>query len=199
LTEVMPKPPVRPEHRVPVHRGRINRCGHCRSGHCKSCRGAIRVPKTAGAPSGLVVCYCPNCDPQVRCLDCGNQFADDVNPEKWKCRDGRTCRGRKQQQLQNSRLWRLIQECKTAGALARRNDRDRRETVRLQVGVEPEDRIAGNRAPRPTKGSCECCGDPTKGGKFAPGHDARHKSKLKKASGAGDKDAYKELVERGWA
>lgn len=195
MTEVMSRGPIR----AAVHHGRVNRCGHCRSGHCKSCRGAIRVPKTRSAPSGLVVCYCPNCEPQLRCLECGNQFADDVNPKKWSCLDSHACRGRVQLRQQQSVLWRMIQEAKSAGARMRREDRERREAVRQGVGEEPEDRVAVRRT-RPTSGNCECCGLPTKGGNFAPGHDARHKSRLKnRVKQHDDKEAYRELVERGWA
>lgn len=193
--EVMPKP-VRPDVQA-LHHGRVNRCGHCRAGHCKSCKGAIRVPRGKSAPSGLVVCLCPNCAPQVRCLDCGNQFSQDVNPKTWKCLDRAVCRGRVDLRHQNDRLWQLIQACKSAGAKERRLKRAEAERVKSQVGTEPEDRVA-SRTPRKTSGECECCGVPTRGGRFAPGHDARLKSRLKTAAKAGDKEAYRQLVERGW-
>ena len=32
------------------------------------------------------------------------------------------------------------------------------------------------RTPRVTAGACRCCGEPTKGGQFLPGHDARYAS-----------------------
>jgi hypothetical protein len=56
-------------------------------------------------------------------------------------------------------------------------------------------------APKPTTGSCECCGEPTKGGRFAPGHDAKLASILRaKVKGGGDEaaGAYDELKRRGW-
>lgn len=52
-------------------------------------------------------------------------------------------------------------------------------------------------AKEPTK--CECgCGADTKGGKFNPGHDAKHKSNLIEQAIAGSEDAKAELRTRGW-
>ena len=61
-------------------------------------------------------------------------------------------------------------------------------------------------APRTGKGKanqpkvCACgCGDPTRGGEFAMGHDARHKGNLLKAARNGDAEARAALVGQGWA
>lgn len=52
-------------------------------------------------------------------------------------------------------------------------------------------------AKEPTK--CECgCGTDTKGGKFNPGHDAKHKSNLIEAALGGNEAAKAELRDRGW-
>lgn len=60
------------------------------------------------------------------------------------------------------------------------------------------DRPAPARAPGGGS-TCECgCGTGT-GGKFAPGHDAKLKSRLVIAARAGDDLAYAELVLRNWA
>lgn len=47
---------------------------------------------------------------------------------------------------------------------------------------------------------CVCgCGEPTKGGEFRMGHDARHKSALiKEALAGGNDDALAEIERRGW-
>ena len=55
-----------------------------------------------------------------------------------------------------------------------------------------------------TKGSaaplCECgCSTPTKGGKYAPGHDAKHKQILLAAALGGSKRAEDTLQAKGWA
>lgn len=198
MTEVIPRAFVRrPEPPPWLVKAGLDKCGHCKSGHCRSCKGAVRVPPNKQLPSGVMRCYCDRCVPQVRCLDCNNQFEDDVNPRTWSCRDQYGCRSRIEMRLKNDRLWQLIQACKSSGANERKQKRLDAERIKAQVGGEPEDRVAV-RTPRPTRGECECCGVPTKGGKFAPGHDARMKSRLKAASNQGDKEAYRQLVERGW-
>lgn len=204
MTEVMPKDPfvehqlVRPEAPPWLVRLGMDRCGHCKSGLHRSCKGAVRVPIAKRHPDGLLRCYCPDCVPQVRCLTCNNQFADDVDPVTWSCLDMDVCAGRVALRRRNDSVWQLIQQCKTTAANQRRADRADRIRIRTQTVNELPDREA-SRTPRPTSGYCECCGTPTKGGRFAPGHDARLKSRLRKASDAGDKAAYKQLVERGWA
>lgn len=197
MTEVMPSRPVRPDAPGWMVQAGLDTCGHCKSGHHLSCKGAVRVLLGKKTPHGVLRCYCQVCEPVLRCLDCGNQFSAEVIPQLWRCIDPVSCRGRIELRLRQSRLWRMIQECKTDSALVRRNDREDRLRIRVQVGDEPADR-AISPGSRPSSGVCECCGAPTKGGKFAPGHDARLKSKLRKKSKAGDKTAYKELVERGW-
>ena len=47
---------------------------------------------------------------------------------------------------------------------------------------------------------CMCgCEQPTRGGEFLPGHDARLKSRLLSAARGGDVQARAKLLERGWA
>ena len=47
--------------------------------------------------------------------------------------------------------------------------------------------------------ACECgCGTQTKGGKFAMGHDSKHKSTLVHLAMAGEKSSIDELERRGW-
>lgn len=197
MTEVMPSRSVRPKPPPWLVRVGMDVCRHCKEGHHRSCSGAVRVPVNKNSPDGLIRCFCPGCEPALRCLDCGNQFSEEVNPNRWRCVDPLSCRGRIELRLRESRLWRMIQECKSASAIVRRNERETRVKLKIQVGDEPADRAASPRS-RPSSGKCECCGAPTKGGRYAPGHDARLKSRLRKAVQAGDKSAYKELVERGW-
>jgi hypothetical protein len=45
-------------------------------------------------------------------------------------------------------------------------------------------------------GRCECCGEPTKGGRFRMGHDARLTSMLLKAARTGDDESLQELATR---
>lgn len=180
-----------------LRRRGLSRCGHCKMGNHLSCHGAVRVPTSKGFPDGLLKCHCRECDPPLRCLDCGNQFATEVNALVWRCFDYPTCQGRVALRRQDDRIWRMIQACKSESARKRRESRLEVVRMKTEVGPEVEDKPAV-RSPRPTSGVCECCDAPTRGGRFAPGHDARLKSRLRKKSKEGDKAAYRELVERGW-
>ena len=54
-------------------------------------------------------------------------------------------------------------------------------------------------AKRANGNSCECgCGGKTGGGRYLPGHDAKHKSALVKAALAGDQEATNLLEAKGW-
>ncbi len=47
---------------------------------------------------------------------------------------------------------------------------------------------------------CQCgCGEPTKGGRFKPGHDAKLKRDLLLKANAGGKRAIKKLEQLGWS
>lgn len=51
----------------------------------------------------------------------------------------------------------------------------------------------------PVVPSCLCCGEPTKGGDFLPGHDAKYKAHLiREALAGGNPDAEADLAARGW-
>lgn len=51
----------------------------------------------------------------------------------------------------------------------------------------------------PVVPSCLCCGEPTRGGDFLPGHDAKYKAHLiREALAGGNPDAVTELAARGW-
>lgn len=53
------------------------------------------------------------------------------------------------------------------------------------------------RAKRPIEGRCQHCGEPTKGGLFAAGHDAKLKGELIRAGLEGDHEAVAEMMARG--
>ncbi len=51
-----------------------------------------------------------------------------------------------------------------------------------------------------TTNSCHCgCGDTTRGGRYLPGHDAKHKKTLVDAAFAGSKRAASKLQTLGWS
>jgi hypothetical protein len=79
-------------------------------------------------------------------------------------------------------------------------DEVKAEIARLEA--ELKDAKARARALRPTKAkaepkACGCnCGELTRGGDFAPGHDARFRGQILKAIDAGDESAIAKLLAR---
>lgn len=193
--EVLQPYPVKPPTDVPAALVRVWRCNFCASGLHGSCPGAVRNGKKQ-----LVLCYCCRIDP--RCLHCGHDRPEDVDPKLWSCLFPTECDGRIQRRLEHSPLWNQLQQCRTDSLERRRRVRTEADRIRAQVGEELDefDRPLERkpRPPRATVGECECCGAATRGGKFLPGHDARLKSRLRAAAKSGDDAAKADLERRGW-
>lgn len=184
---------------TPVAQRKANmwRCGFCASGLHPSCPRAVRLPKY-----GLWVCYCCGTD-DVRCLECGS--TEEVDKEVWRCIDRQACRHQVEVRQANSPIWNMLQKARLAGAAERRRKREQTARIWRDVPHNEDEMLEEERqqlaaAKRAGPGSCECCGHPTKGGRFLPGHDAKLKSRLRRlVLLANDQDAQRELVERGWA
>lgn len=183
----------------------LRTCGFCRGGLHRSCPGAVRTPQL------LLLCDCTECERRIRCLDCGLDHPEDVSSKDWACLDRHGCAARVRARLQNSDLYRMLQQCKVSAVNTRRLRRRDIERILARVpaelmGDEYIDDILPPRprrkrppgTPRPTSGNCLCCGQPTKGGRFAVGHDAKLASQLLKLVKQGDVEAYDRMVELGW-
>lgn len=202
-------------------------CNFCRYDNHKHCPGALERTSVVlhESPSGrkykkrvtkVVNCWC--CGKHPRCRKCGYDAADGIDEDNWLCRNPLECDHRVQIRLQNSPLFQQLQACRASGAAERRRVRLMKEALAARVPIEVdsfdeiteedmralEAELKQKRKPvvrgpgRPTTGTCECCGETTRGGRFLPGHDARYKAKLKRAWKDGDADAHKELQTRGW-
>lgn len=187
----MPQAPVRLQQVV---------CAYCASNAHEQCPGAIRIPAT----ERVIVCKC--CTPESgMCTTCGNRNRDEVDPITWYCLDRYACSARIQARCEQSPLYRMLQDVRLDSAAHRRRQRldvERMQSNGLPTG-EPDSFQTTNqgrvRGPaRPKSGNCLCCGEPTKGGKFRPGHDAKMKGKLQRAAVSGDQSAVDELVKHGW-
>ena len=191
--------PTAPPRGIPPELQRVWRCQFCAGGLHGSCPGAVRNARPARK---LVKCYC--CEREPYCIDC--KSADDVNTETWSCLDQAACALRVRARLEMNPLHRQLQECRTESAEKARRIRLQAEAIRAGLSLDPDeiddefDRPLEKkpRTPRPSVGACECCGEPTKGGKFLPGHDAKMKSRLRAAAKQGDLGAQAELEQRGW-
>lgn len=122
------------------------KCGFCSTNNHDRCVGTL-VHKV----DQIWTCPCtatPSCG-APRCVQCGAR--EHVDPVKAVCLDQDACNDQR--------------------------ERARRDWLHTNVGSIPE-RARTEHKPTVTAikqkvGSCICCGEPTKGGLFLPGHDAR--------------------------
>lgn len=144
-------------------------CGFCSVGvhpvgkhpHCPR---AIR--NGVNAPNKIITCECPvdGCGDQVlRCLDCKTEEEGAIDPADWSCFDRSECRARIQARMDSNPLIQQLREV--------------RSTAMARVANEKAEK-AEKKAATPKTGNCVHCGEPTKGGKFLPGHDAAYVSTL---------------------
>lgn len=198
---------VRPKVQVPVWR-----CQYCASGHHGSCPGAVRQEK-AGRQL-LWLCKCPSTGhPGLHCLECKNDRPDELDPESWRCLDRWACEGRLETRRSNSRVYQQVLAAKRSAAVRRRAKRLLHQSIEVNLDEDaaidrlhglldqihrPDKKTRAPRQPRVKTRPCECCGEPTKGGRFLPGHDARLVSALVARIRSGDQSAYAEMEQRGW-
>jgi hypothetical protein len=147
------------------------------------CQGA----NIAGGRVHLCNCHCHTDHP--RCFKCG----DDSGPflEDRSCVDTEGCLERYRDALAtNPRTakWEAIH----AAAAEAKAEADAEEKRAVAAGERQPRRAA--KAPKP----CAHCGEPTKGGTFVMGHDAKLKGILMRAGGDGDVESIVELALRGW-
>lgn len=132
-------------------------CGFCATGHHNHCPRAVH-----NGNGSLVLCYCdqPYCGSQVtRCLDCRNEADGEVG-SNWRCIDRDACADAQRKRLDANPYLRLVREVE-------------RRVTETQTTEKAEKQA---KTPRPQT-TCVHCGEPTKGGKFLPGHDAKYVAK----------------------
>lgn len=149
-------------------------CGFCMTGHHDRCAGVVFNPgggKNKKDSQGRLVpatrtdqvwrCTCeasPRCGAS-RCLDCGEVDPELIDPNLCQCLDRGAC------------------SIRVEVATTRARERfERGFGVRSVVAKETPSGSPRSKpvaVVRATAGECLCCNEPTKGGKFLPGHDAR--------------------------
>lgn len=175
---------------------RLWRCQFCAEGIHASCPGAVRNARRGGK---LILCYC--CRTEPRCLGCGHE--ENIDQTDWSCTDRMACTMRVADRLAMSPLHQQLQQCRSDSAERQRRIRATTDLIRRELPADEQDEFdrpqeKKPRVPRPAVGACGCCGEPTKGGQFLPGHDAKLKSRLREAAKGGDVGASAELERRGW-
>lgn len=129
------------------------RCGYCLTGNHQGCAVAVRCgEKKVDKMIWRCACACETAQ-STKCVDCNRRGVEVTSYST--CIDPEDCRS----YLQTKR----------------------RENMRDLTGSAEYDPDNPTQ-PRPTRlprkattsgGKCTCCGEPTRGGKFLPGHDAR--------------------------
>lgn len=151
-----------------------HKCGFCLDDAHERCPSGVRN----GDQVTILTCGC-GCErsKQRRCLICNNREQDDVDPEFWRCLDESACQARiTKMQAENP----LLQQI-------RAQQQAREERAAAEQAEKAQTRPS--RAPRTNSGACLCCGEPTKGGKFLPGHDSKYLNRLVAAHADGDQQA----------
>lgn len=178
--------------------------------------------KQTGTQPVLWTCKCeePGHPTFPYCTECKNNKPGELDLANWRCIDTYGCHGRLELRRQNSELYQMLQRCKSVSALRRKAQRLGAETMLGRIDPDEDARIekltayldelaenrkkkvrrqsSSPRQPKSTSGTCECCGEPTRGGRFLPGHDAKYISKLKAKVMEGDHNAWNEMRDRGW-
>ena len=190
------------------------RCQFCAMGHHRSC------PRATRHNGKLWLCRCAEGEGEhhgLYCLECKHDRPDEVSEQTWACLDRYACEARRQARNERNPLWRMVHRSKVHGDLVRKAKRLEMENMLAGIDVTQDaaidrlhsilDGIAATKKttrvrkpspPKPTTGKCECCGEPTKGGRFLPGHDARLASRLVQQALGGDAAALEELRTRNW-
>lgn len=151
------------------------RCGFCSNGNCEHCP---RLVKWYGK-RWYCKCDREGCKSQVpRCTECKNENPDEVSPSEWRCYDPDACQAAVQKRLDSNPLVQQIRVIK---------ERIMAETAEKKTAQ------AEKKEKAPT--FCLVTGEPTKGGLFKPGMDARYVS-LRVAEVMEEKVAEKAVRER---
>lgn len=155
-------------------------CGYCAvanvNGDHKACKRAIRA-----GDGHIMLCPCndpdkheiPDASKHVFCTQCYNEDIDELDEKLYLCWDREDCDNRVRSRLAKDPTIQLIHSAYLNADFAKRADNDRKKVQRTR---NPS---------RPSSGKCLCCGEPTSGGMFLPGHDARLVSQTAKKVEAG--------------
>lgn len=142
-------------------------CGFCATGHHGRCSIGVSVRRHEGQdyPEGAIhpcVCEDGGCElGRRKCTYCGNRETSEVDPETWECFDIEGCRAGVEARREASPLMRQLREAQENATMAK-----------IEANKEKAEKVAKTKEPT----YCLVTGEPTKGGLFKPGMDARYVS-----------------------
>ena len=140
-------------------------CGFCATNSHTRC--AIGVRNQAGDKIHPCLCDQAECATRGRhkCTACGNRTATEVDPDTWECIDRDACRALIEARREASPLSRELREARRSADMAKVENAEKKATAKAEK--------------EPTY--CLVTGEPTKGGLFKPGMDARYVSNMVEA------------------
>lgn len=141
-------------------------CGFCATRNHENCAVGVKHDGPHSKyPKGVVwVCGCEHedCGPNRRkCAYCHNRTTEQINPETWECFDVEGCRAGVEAKREADPLHRQLREIEEQVKMAK-----------IENTQEKAEKKAATREPT----FCLVTGEPTKGGLFKPGMDARYVS-----------------------
>ncbi len=140
---------------------------------CGFCNGFGKHPEHDGCAIGtkhqgkhekykegvVWVCGCPCNKGRRKCANCGNRNTDEVDPATWECFDIEACKATVENRRANDPFLVQLREIQEKVAMAKTEQA--KETKAAKT---------------PKVGKCLVTGEPTKGGLFKPGMDAKYVS-----------------------
>lgn len=141
-------------------------CGFCNTGTHESCAiGTKHTGKHERYKNGVVwICRCESggcTSGRRKCANCNNRVTEEVNPDTWTCFDAAACQASVEAKRENNPFLAQLREIKERVNMAKIEE-NKAKAEKAEKAKEPT--------------FCLVTGEPTKGGLFKPGMDARYVS-----------------------
>lgn len=151
---------------MPIEQVVTKPCGFCTPNHPnrhERCSvGVVHDGKHERYKNGVVwVCGCDCNTGRRKCHNCNNRNTEEVNPETWACFDTDACKATVTTRRERDPFLAQLAQIKETVAMAK-IENDKQKAEKEQKAKEPT--------------FCLVTGEPTKGGLFKPGMDARYVS-----------------------
>lgn len=145
-------------------------CGPCGTNQHDRCVVGSKYDDSRGKhqkyPEGIVwACRCTDggcTSGRRKCANCSNRVTEEINPETWECLDIEGCRDTMNKRREANPFYAQLREIKENVAMAKIAENKTKAEKAEKAPKEPT--------------FCLVTGEPTKGGLFKPGMDARYVS-----------------------
>lgn len=158
---------------MPIETSTKSRCGWCNDQNHGGCAvGTKHQGRHSKYPNGIVwICSCECNTGRRKCAHCSNRVTEEVNPDTWECFDTEACRATVNERRARNPFLNQLREIKESVNMAKIED-NQAKAEKVQKEKVPT--------------FCLVTGEPTKGGLFKPGMDARYVSlRVKEVEEAG--------------